>query len=108
MDRGGGDRRFLITDDPPEVGRSGGGLFLEDGTLVGVCLARAQLPAGRVWGMYAPASSVWVLLRSDRGLAAVVSRSKPVIGPTAGTAPVPVREVGPARADRTDARRRAN
>src|SRR5207244_2167933 len=36
----GAQRPYLITDRAPEHGRSGGGLFLPDGSLVGVCVGR--------------------------------------------------------------------
>ena len=107
MEKGGGDRPFLITDHPPEVGRSGGGLFLENGMLVGVCVARARLGPGPVVGMYSPAESVWDLLRAHENLMAVVDRSSPVVA--AAPAPRPAAPGGPAdRVDRTGDRRRAN
>jgi len=79
MDRGGGDRSFLITENPPEMGRSGGGLFLQDGTLVGVCLARAQIKPGAVLGMYGTVGNVERLLKTQKTLASVVARSQPVV-----------------------------
>jgi len=79
MDHGGGDRPFLITDHPPEVGRSGGGLFLADGTLVGVCIARAELKPGLVRGLYSTVGNVWNLLEAHDKLAGVVARSNPVV-----------------------------
>lgn len=103
MEHGGGDRPFLITDHPPEVGRSGGGLFLEDGTLVGVCIARAQLQSGVVRGMYSAVGNVWDLLQAHDKLAAVVARSSPVVA-----AAKPAREAKVPRIDRTGDRLRAN
>ena len=107
LDRGGGDRSFLITEHPPEMGRSGGGLFLEDGRLVGVCLARAQLKPGRVLGMYSTVGNVWRLIRGDDALATLVARSKPVIRlvrPTPGSP----RNFDQPRINRTGDRVRAN
>lgn len=107
MDRGGGDRPFLITDHPPEVGRSGGGLFLANGMQVGVCVARAQLPPGPVVGMYAPVESVRALLDGRDDLRAVVARSSPVVAAT----PPPPRaapRVEKPRVDRTGDRLRTN
>ena len=43
---GEAERPFLITTKPPEFGRSGGGLFLENGDLVGVCIGRAEIFKG--------------------------------------------------------------
>ena len=36
LKKGGGARRFTVTTRPPEHGRSGGGLFRQDGAVVGV------------------------------------------------------------------------
>jgi S1-C subfamily serine protease len=43
-----GDRPFLITERAPVPGRSGGGLFLADGRLVGVCAAGPCRPRAEV------------------------------------------------------------
>ena len=107
MDRGGGDRSFLITEHPPEVGRSGGGLFLEDGTLVGVCLAKAQIKPGAVLGMYSPVGNVRRLLDAHENLAAVVARSHPVV-PTTQPPLTPRRRSDAPQIDRTGDRVRAN
>ena len=79
MNRGGGPRSFLITENPPEIGRSGGGLFLEDGTLIGICLARAQLPPAPVRGMYSTIGNIRGFLVADERLARVIARSHPVV-----------------------------
>ncbi len=75
MGHGGGDRAFLVTEDPPEVGRSGGGLFRGDGTLVGVCVARAELEKGRKLGLFAPLQNVKALIRTDQNLGQTLARS---------------------------------
>lgn len=38
----GGVSRFILTSRAPEHGRSGGGLFRQDGTIVGVCVGRIE------------------------------------------------------------------
>ena len=103
MDRGGGDRPFLITDHPPEVGRSGGGLFLANGMQVGICVARAQLPPGPIVGMYSPVEAVWALLNEHDELRAIVARSSPVVA-AAPAAPRPRKP----QVDRTGDRLRTN
>ena len=75
MDRGGGDRPFLVTEHPPEVGRSGGGLFRPDGALVGVCVARAELVKGRKIGLFTTLGNVKALIRANEDIAATVTRS---------------------------------
>ncbi|WP_406697695.1 serine protease [Singulisphaera sp. Ch08] len=60
----GAERFFLITTRPPEHGRSGGGLFLTNGDLVGVCVGRAKLVKGRNSGIFASSSSIRRLLRA--------------------------------------------
>lgn len=107
MDRGGGDRPFLITDNPPEVGRSGGGLFLADGTLVGVCVARAQLRPGPLFGMYSSVGNVEHLIQSHQKLARVVAESHPVVA-AARPASKPVPKAGTAQINRTGEQIRAN
>lgn len=76
LNRGGGRRLFLITVKPPEPGRSGGGLYREDGALVGVTVGQIRTPAakGEVWGVFANTRDVSELLAS-RDLDAVVARS---------------------------------
>ena len=75
MDRGGGVRPFLATEHPPELGRSGGGLFRADGALVGVCVARAEFPKGRKIGLFSTLGNVKALIRSHEDLAAAVARA---------------------------------
>jgi S1-C subfamily serine protease len=72
--RQGSDRLFLITDRAPEHGRSGGGLFRPDGTLVGLCVGRIELSKGRVSGLFASGESIRVLLRAH-DLDASIARS---------------------------------
>jgi S1-C subfamily serine protease len=69
------ERLFFITDRVPEHGRSGGGLFLPNGELVGVCVGHAELVRGERMGVFASRESIRQLLRDDR-LAAVVARSE--------------------------------
>ena len=99
MDGGGGDRPFLITENPPEVGRSGGGLWLADGSLVGVCIARAKLPGGPIWGMHSTVGNVRRLLVQHENLARLVDRSRPVAPFPAGVQPT--RSIRPLPVDRT-------
>ncbi len=75
MDKGGGDRPFLITEHPPEHGRSGGGLFRLDGTLVGVCVGRAELFKGRKIGLFTSLANVKALIRSDDEIVESLARS---------------------------------
>ncbi len=70
-----GERPFVITEQPPEHGRSGGGLFLEGGELTGVCIGRSELVKGRLSGVFASAASVQRLLR-DHDLDTAVVRSE--------------------------------
>jgi S1-C subfamily serine protease len=75
LDKGGGDRPFLVTDHPPEHGRSGGGLFRTDGALVGVCVGRAELMKGRKFGLFTSLSNVRVLVRANEEIMASLVRS---------------------------------
>jgi S1-C subfamily serine protease len=70
----GESRPFLITDKIPEHGRSGGGLFLANGELVGVCVGHAELVEGRRMGIFASRESIRHLL-DDHKLTAAVVRS---------------------------------
>jgi S1-C subfamily serine protease len=69
------ERRFLITDRTPEHGRSGGGLFVAGGELVGVCVGHAELVKGRELGVYASIESIRALLEEAK-LTAVVASSE--------------------------------
>jgi len=60
----GAERWFLVTHRPPDFGRSGGGLFLANGDLVGVCVGRAGFVRGRTSGVFASRSSIRRLLRT--------------------------------------------
>ncbi len=73
--KGGGFRPFVVTEDPPELGRSGGGLFLADGSLVGVCVGRADPTEGRTIGVFSSLRNVRNLIRTDDDLAALVARA---------------------------------
>jgi S1-C subfamily serine protease len=69
------ERLFLITARAPEHGRSGGGLFLPDGELVGVCIGHAELVRGRRQGVFASRESIRQLL-IDSDLTSIISRSE--------------------------------
>jgi S1-C subfamily serine protease len=69
------ERLFFITARAPEHGRSGGGLFLPDGELVGVCIGHAELVRGRRQGVFASRESIRQLL-ADHDLIAVIARSE--------------------------------
>ncbi len=69
------ERLFFITARIPEHGRSGGGLFLPNGELVGVCIGHAELVPGERQGVFASRESIRQLLRDDH-LDAVVVRSE--------------------------------
>jgi len=75
LGKGGGERSFVVTENPPEHGRSGGGLFREDGALVGVCVARAEFDKGPVKGVFTTLANVKALLRAHQDLAQAVTRS---------------------------------
>jgi S1-C subfamily serine protease len=75
LDHGGGFRSFLVTDDPPEVGRSGGGLFRADGALVGVCVGRMELGEGRISGLFSTLGNVRELIRGDDAIASSMARA---------------------------------
>lgn len=69
----GRDRRlFLITEHAPIQGRSGGGLFSEEGRLLGLCVGRIEVKNARgdsaAIGLFASGKSILrVLDRLDRG-----------------------------------------
>jgi hypothetical protein len=65
--RGGGPRPFNVTARAPEHGRSGGGLFRADGTVIGLCTGRSDVKPGQRIGIFASMTSIRKLLR-DRGL----------------------------------------
>ena len=71
----GETRPFLITEKIPEHGRSGGGLFLASGELVGVCVGHAALDKGRRRGVFAAGASIQLLLE-DHALNVAVHRSE--------------------------------
>jgi S1-C subfamily serine protease len=69
------ERQFLITDQIPEHGRSGGGLFGAGGELVGVCLGHAEILKGKRMGVFVSLESIRLLL-DDRKLTAAIARSE--------------------------------
>ena len=79
LGKGGGMRPFLITDDPPEVGRSGGGLFRADGVLVGVCVGRIEIDRRTTYGLFSTHGNIKALIRSDEAVAAAMARA--TLGP---------------------------
>lgn len=68
-------RPFLITEKAPVPGRSGGGLFLADGRLSGVCVGRIEGAHGRASGLFAAPQSIRLLLL-DHDLDQPVARSE--------------------------------
>jgi S1-C subfamily serine protease len=72
-------RPFLITEKIPEHGRSGGGLFLASGELVGVCVGHAELVRGKRMGVFASRESIRILL-VDRKLSEKIARSESIQG----------------------------
>jgi S1-C subfamily serine protease len=68
-------RPFLITEKIPEHGRSGGGLYLANGELVGVCVGHAKLVKGKEMGVFASRESIRLLL-NDHKLTAAIVRSE--------------------------------
>jgi S1-C subfamily serine protease len=68
-------RPFLITEKIPEHGRSGGGLFVASGDLVGVCIGHSELVKGKRMGVFATSESVRWLLH-DEALAKTLMRSE--------------------------------
>ncbi|WP_435009699.1 S1 family peptidase [Tundrisphaera lichenicola] len=79
LGKGGGHRRFLVTENPPEHGRSGGGLFRTDGALVGVCTAKAEFDKGVVKGVFTTLGNIKALLRAHEDLTRtiILSNSRP-------------------------------
>jgi S1-C subfamily serine protease len=75
IDEESAERPFLITEKIPAHGRSGGGLFLADGRLVGVCVGHAELYEGRRMGVFASLASARRLIR-EHGLDAEIARSQ--------------------------------
>ena len=65
-------RPFLVTDHVPEHGRSGGGLFLATGELVGVCIGHAEVQKGRRMGIFASRESIRLLLEDHKLTRAIV------------------------------------
>ena len=62
--KGAGERRFIVTTKYPEHGRSGGGLFRSDGSVVGVCVGQLSIRPGlpKV-GVFASVESIRKLFR---------------------------------------------
>ncbi|HEV3167454.1 MAG TPA: serine protease [Isosphaeraceae bacterium] len=71
----GVEQPFLVTDRGPEHGRSGGGLFLADGRLVGVCVGRVEKARDRWIGIFAPVESINRLIREAQ-LEPTIARSE--------------------------------
>lgn len=66
-------RPYLITERAPEHGRSGGGLFRDDGSLVGVCVGRVEFAGNQAIGLFASTTSIRRLL-ADPGAASTLRR----------------------------------
>jgi S1-C subfamily serine protease len=75
LDRGGGVRSFVVTEDPPEIGRSGGGLFRTDGALVGVCVGRVELVNGRIFGIFTTLANIKAMIRANEDVATSMARA---------------------------------
>ncbi len=69
------ERQFLITEQVPEHGRSGGGLFGSGGELVGVCVGHAELLKGKRMGVFGSLESIRLLL-DDHQMTAAIARSE--------------------------------
>jgi S1-C subfamily serine protease len=69
------ERLFFITARAPEHGRSGGGLFLPGGELVGVCIGHAELFRRGRQGVFASRESIRQLL-VEHDLIPVIARSE--------------------------------
>lgn len=100
------DRPFLITTRAPEHGRSGGGLFLPDGELVGVCVGRVEENRKKGVGIFASGASIRRLLR-DHDLDTTITRSEAMVrqanaarraGPPPATTPAVALPVTPTQA----------
>lgn len=79
LDKQKEDRPFLVTTRPPEHGRSGGGLFLASGELVGVCIGRVEEASGKErFGIFASSASIRRLLR-DHDLDTSIARSEALV-----------------------------
>jgi S1-C subfamily serine protease len=71
--KGGGARPYTVTTRPPEHGRSGGGLFRPDGTVIGTCTGRFDLKPGQKVGLFASMASIRRLIK-ENGLERVARR----------------------------------
>lgn len=73
LNRGGDGkaRPFLVTEKAPEHGRSGGGLFRDDGRVIGVCVGRIEMAGSKPVGLFASPSSVRKLLADPEARAAI-------------------------------------
>jgi S1-C subfamily serine protease len=69
------ERPFLITDKIPEHGRSGGGLYLSNHELVGVCIGHSELVNRREMGVFASRESIRLLLEEHK-LTGTIARSE--------------------------------
>lgn len=95
----GVERDFLITQRPPEHGRSGGGLFLANGDLIGVCIGRGELVRGRNLGIFASRSSIRRLLRAN-DLEALIVPTRAAASPATAShrrPPITTTQARPAR-----------
>ena len=75
LDAGGKERPVLLTEKAPVQGRSGGGLYVKGGLLVGVCVGRIETGRASGGGIFASIESIRKLLR-ENDLDAVVARSE--------------------------------
>jgi S1-C subfamily serine protease len=71
--KGGGTRPYTVTTRHPEHGRSGGGLFRDDGTCIGSCTGRVDIKPGQKVGLFASMSSIRRLIK-EKGLERLAQR----------------------------------
>jgi S1-C subfamily serine protease len=65
LGKGGGKRPFTITARSPEHGRSGGGLFRADGSVVGVCTGQLHVKQTPTTGVFVSVESIRRLVRDN-------------------------------------------
>lgn len=82
LDKGAGPRLFTLTARSPEHGRSGGGLFRADGSLIGVCTGQLHAKKHPTTGVFASLANIKHLLETHKINPSVLQPAK---------APAPVR-----------------
>ncbi len=98
--KGSGVQRFTVTEKPSRSGRSGGGLFRADGTLVGVCVGHTESsPIGSV-GIFASMQSVRRILQENHLVASIPTVKPPQSARSTTIEKTPTPNGGDARAGR--------